>query len=174
VENAESEVKEHVKPAPEEKSRSQVIYVAVIAVALLIGAAFVVFFVGIAMWQLGIFNMGSTSLTATGFAKIKPQLAGTSMEADGTFTSVLTNGAGTAIKIKKIILTNKQTSSACELDFSPGEVAAGENIQVSGRGCGSGHKGDVYSVEMKIDYSLTIGGMTREHTDIGNLRGPIE
>ena len=37
-------------------------------------AILVVMIVGIVMWQLGIFNMGGTTLTSTGFAKIKPQL----------------------------------------------------------------------------------------------------
>jgi len=69
-------------------------------------AILVVMVVGIAMWRLGIFNMGAGPMTASGFAKIKPQIAASGFSrADpgaafgATATMVFTNGVGTNIRI---------------------------------------------------------------------------
>jgi hypothetical protein len=76
-------------------------------------AILVVMVVGIAMWQLGIFNMGGTSLTSTGFAKIKPQLAGTGYSADGVFTGTFTNGVGTRITINQVVIRDTNGDVIC-------------------------------------------------------------
>jgi len=74
-------------------------------------AILVVMVVGIAMWQLGIFNMGSSATTMTGFPKLKPQLAGTGLTADGVFNGVFTNGIGTKIKIYQVVVKDKSTGN---------------------------------------------------------------
>jgi hypothetical protein len=74
-------------------------------------AILVIMLVGITIWQLGIFNMGSTSETTTGFSKIKPQLAATGVTADGKFTGVFTNGAGTKITIRQVVVKDKETGN---------------------------------------------------------------
>ncbi len=124
-------------------------------------------------WQMGIFNMGGTTVTATGFAKIKPQLAGTGMNADGTFIGVLTNGVGTAIEIEDITVT--VNGVVCKTAFAEkSRVAAGQNFQMKAKGCAQGYPGDVYDANVKIGYSVSIGGMVSDHIETGRLRGPLE
>ena len=145
-------------------------------------AILVVMIVGIVMWQLGIFNMGSTSITSTGFSKIKPQLAGSGMKADGTFTGVFTNGVGTGITVitagaEDTIANESMTGLQCELAVDPAtatSIAAGDNFVLTGSSCALGNAGDVYSARIQISYTVRIGTVTSSHKDTGTIRGPYE
>ncbi len=142
-------------------------------------AILVVMIVGIVMWQLGIFNMGSTSITATGFSKIKPQLAGTGIDATtGIFTGAFTNGVGTSITITGATVNNTMNALvACDLGVPSGSVAAGENFQlISAALCPAltGTTGEVYNARVVITYTVKIGTATTTHTDTGSIRGPME
>jgi len=72
-------------------------------------AILVVMIVGITMWQLGIFNMGNSLVTPTGFAKIKPQVSAVSYSADGLFTAVFTNGAGRPVEFVEVRIRDLNT-----------------------------------------------------------------
>ncbi len=165
-------------------------------------AILVVMVVGIAMWQLGIFNMGGTTVTSTGFAKIKPQLAGTGLSSSGTFTGVFTNGVGTRILIEWVhitdnadndadvcsitspLTTNVQIGGALAGSFTGAgsgdgvTVSAGRNFEVIlGPACtlsGSTEVTDVYDIKTIIDYVVDIGGVSSNHRETGNFRGPLE
>lgn len=158
-------------------------------------AILVVMVVGIAMWRLGIFNMGGATVTSTGFAKIKPQLAGTGLSADGTFTGTFTNGLGTKITVTGVrisegggggILCCSHTGAGggCAndgitpdfADYGNGlvKVSGGENFPIVIGNCGTGTSGQVYSVLVEIDYNVSIGTQTVDHTDSGTIRGPYE
>jgi hypothetical protein len=128
---------------------------------------------GLFTWQLGVFNMGGSSVTTTGWAKIRPQLAGTGMGGDGTFSGVFTNGAGTRILVDRVDFTD-QSGRVCYGDVPVKDVAAGDNFRVTASGCGQGYVGDVYNVRANIVYSLNIGGITTTHTETGTIRGPFE
>jgi len=164
-------------------------------------AILVVMVVGIAMWQLGIFNMGGTTVTATGFAKIKPQLAGTGLQnqgAGGTFTGVFTNGVGTRIMVKTFTVWDLARSPAVNIcDHTTGAgandriagvipaawdpvnghpVDAGENFEVIITPCSipASVAGEVYNIRVEMDYDVDIGGVTSAHRESGTFRGPLE
>ncbi|MBU0761993.1 MAG: hypothetical protein KKD39_03125 [Candidatus Altiarchaeota archaeon] len=136
-------------------------------------AILVVMIVGIVMWQLGIFNMGSTTLTATGFAKIKPQLAGSGLSSSNAFVGVFTNGVGTKITVS----TGTGTligGTTCGLVATPTTPSAGDNFQLAGTCTSGGNAGDVYTLTISMPYTVTIGTVTTSHTESGVLRGPLE
>ena len=101
-------------------------------------AILVVMIVGIAMWQLGIFNMGGTTVTSTGFAKIKPQLAGTGLTADGQFIGVFTNGVGTRIDITAVRIYDQNNAGAV-LCCSHVAADGGVDCNNAGFDIGPGH-----------------------------------
>jgi hypothetical protein len=144
-------------------------------------AILVVMVVGIAMWQLGIFNMGGASLTSTGFSKIKPQLAGSGIAHNGQIKAIFTNGIGTVITVKsgRVVDLNNPVKS-CSLTsamFIPNRPSGGDNMKVSSAltSCiTNGKAGDVYQARISINYDVTIGGITTSHAESGTFRGPLE
>ena len=112
-------------------------------------------------------------VTASGFAKIKPQLSSTGMNHDATFRGVFTNGAGTRIDIRNVDIESMD-GSYCKGEVEAISVAAGENFAVNGVDCGEGQSGDVYTMKVSIEYDITIGGVTSTRFDEGRIRGPFE
>lgn len=153
---------------------------AIVALVLFVFVLFAVMLVGVIMWQLGIFNDGMMTVTSTGFSKIKPQLAGTSVTKEGQFNGIFTNGVGTSIKIKSVeVADTSKPSYSCSLTpgmFTPNELSAGDNMRItSPEGCVSpGNPDDVYQVKVSIEYEVNIGGVTTKHVEYGNIRGPYE
>ncbi len=145
-------------------------------------AILVVMIVGIVMWQLGIFSMGTTTVTATGFSKIKPQLAGTGVSGStGKFTGVFMNGAGSAVSVKSVTLEGKTGNLDCSaaiVALPSAPVAAGDNFELSTTApthcTETGNAGDVYQLLVTINYNISIGGLTTDHSDSGIIRGPLE
>jgi len=173
-------------------SKGEAIVAVLIPIALIVIVVVIISFLLIAAivwWQLGIFNMGSSSsnlgastVTATGFAKIKPQLTATGMTSDGTPRMVFTNGVGAPINIRnaKIIDMNNPITS-CSLsseDFKPNpQVASGENVKLSTSATNCvihGDVGSVYQAKVSIVYDVSVGGVTTTHIESGTLRGPME
>lgn len=144
-------------------------------------AILVVMIVGIVMWQLGIFNMGGTTLTSTGFAKIKPQLAATGISRTGQPKMVFTNGVGTQITVKSIRIVDINTGSSCGITSNlilPKTMAAGENMKLStgvATTCvKNGNPGDVYNARVTLNYDVSVGGVVTSHQESGTIRGPYE
>jgi len=150
-------------------------------------AILVVMIVGIVMWQLGIFNIGGTTVTMTGFPRIKPQLAATGIKAsDGSLNGVFTNGVGTKIRIISANVTDSASTAACSgtqvnvdgATLPSSSISAGSNFRLSTgtNNCvATGQNvGDVYLVNVALTYNVTIGTVTTQHTDSGTLRGPLE
>ena len=148
-------------------------------------AILVVMIVGIVMWQLGIFNITGGATTSTGFAKIKPQLAGIGVTHLGPGTMIFTNGAGTRIDIISVRISDlTEDRMSCIVpsnQIAPlKEVGAGELFRISGPlvtglSCtGSARAGDIWNTRVRIIYRISIGGITSTHTDTGTLRGPRE
>ncbi len=143
-------------------------------------AILVVMIVGVVMWQMGIFNLGGTTVTAQGFSRVKPQLAATGLNENGHFTLIFTNGVGT-----EIVLDNSDpavfegtvggTSFSCDLSPSKYTISVGDNFKVNGTGCGAGFEpGAVYSGAVTVRYTLSIGDVSSSHVDYGTVRGPVE
>jgi hypothetical protein len=143
-------------------------------------AILVVMIVGIVMWQLGIFNMGSTALTSSGFSKIKPQLAGSGVDHSGEVKLIFTNGVGTTIELDTMTIIDEGGGVSCNIgnaNLVPSHPAAGQNIKVSyiATDCvASGSAGDVYNIKVSFDYDVVVGGITTSHSDFGTIRGPYE
>jgi hypothetical protein len=77
-------------------------------------AILVVMIVGIAMWRLGVFNMGSSTPTSSGFSTLKPLLATCQIKTQpivspGTpingFACQFVNAAGTNVRLRDLHLT---------------------------------------------------------------------
>jgi len=73
-------------------------------------AVIVVMLVGIVMWQLGLFDMGGTQVTPTGFTRLKPQLSGTGFTHNGRLTMLLSNEAGSMARIKGVRVRDMDSS----------------------------------------------------------------
>ncbi|MFH1126365.1 MAG: hypothetical protein V1703_04505 [Candidatus Altiarchaeota archaeon] len=133
--------------------------------------------VGIVMWQLGIFNLGSTAVTSSGFPKIKPQLTSCKMTVNGDFSCLFTNGAGTAIIVNEqpALFTGAQECVDATAEPTAGtRVGVGDNFMVSSSGCSEGSPGEPYSVDVYIYYNVTVAGVQVSHNDTGKVKGPYE
>ncbi|MDD5111385.1 MAG: hypothetical protein PHG85_02460 [Candidatus Altiarchaeota archaeon] len=128
--------------------------------------------VGIVMWQLGIFNLGSTSVTASGFAKLKPQLTSCKMTTGGDFSCLFTNGAGGSINVNTTMGSPPCTAAGGNPPV--GSFGAGDNFYVNLTTCKSGAVGDAYVLDVSILYDLQVAGNTIRHNDTGKVRGPYE
>ncbi|VVB51353.1 Uncharacterised protein [uncultured archaeon] len=139
-------------------------------------AILVVMLVGIVMWQMGLFSMGSGTLTSTGFGKIKPQLAATKLSTDGFFLATFSNGAGTTAIVDLINVTDTQKSNNNNcVNKSVQTILPGENFQATCKLDGyPGKQGDVYIAQVTIGYNITIGGQVSTHKDTGTIRGQLE
>jgi hypothetical protein len=160
-------------------------------------AILVVMIVGVVMWQLGIFNMGGTTVTSTGFAKIKPQLAGTGLTRGGTLRIVFTNGVGTNIALTSVTIApagralvaqrvDRPQSSCITVygaagglgSYTGGDtkkaISPGNNFALNLAGCPQGTAGTVYNIRVSLPYIVTVGGISTAHTESGTLRGPFE
>lgn len=173
---AATEVEIIHEPKKEGKSKKKIIVLALAGLAVLVVCAILAFFlVGTVMWQLGIFNTSPMTLTSTGFAKIKPQLAGTVYSSDGTFRTILTNGVGAPIVLDEegIGLTETQKQVGCtSATLSKTAVNAGENFELSAV-CPTALRGEVFSISLEIPYAVTIGGSPMRQADSGFIRGPV-
>ena len=141
-------------------------------------AILVVMIVGIVMWQLGIFNMGSTSVTASGFSKLKPLLTGCKMTsgATGAFTCTFTNGAGGTIKLAAPVAWTGSTSCTVTAGSPPTStpITQGSNLVLAATGCKGGSVGDSYAININFTYIQTVAGVDVTHIDNGIVRGPYE
>jgi len=127
------------------------------------------------MWQLGTFNMDVPSLTSIGFAKIKPQLAGTTMSSDGVFDGIFTNGVGTQINVSLSEVTiTSEDGIVCKPEGSNVNPYAGENFNINAIKCKKGSIGNEYTASVSIPYKVAIGSITTSHTETGVIRGPFE
>lgn len=143
-------------------------------------AILVVMIVGVVMWQMGIFNLGGTTVTSQGFSRIKPQLAATGLNSNGDFTIIFTNGVGTEININSSEpgMFNGSVGGmhdTCTLTPTKFTISVGDNFRMYGNNCLTGSEpGSVYSGAVTIRYSLSIGDVSSSHVEYGTVRGPVE
>ena len=132
-------------------------------------AIVVVMVTGIALWQLGIFNLdGQTSTTSVGFPRIKPQVTMVSVNESGYVLLTFTNGGGGPVNVLRVTCGNMTLTTPTDT------VAYGANFDVNGTCPVNGGHGDPYLLDMLITYNTSIAGETQTHTDKGTIRGPIE
>ena len=138
-------------------------------------AILVVMAVGVAMWQLGIFNMGGiTSTTSSGFPRVKPLLPMISMNTSGFFYAYFVNGAGGPITINQPVDATMR-GVPCTIEAPTDEITSAEQFMLNGT-CSSvtGSRGDPYELEFTISYNLSHTMTVVTHRDKGKLLGPLE
>jgi hypothetical protein len=140
-------------------------------------AILVVMVVGIVMWQLGIFNLGGvTATTASGFPRIKPQLALSSCNTSGYFKTTFTNGAGGPAVIQRVTVKDNSGTS-CSVTAPPATAiqGTGKNFDITGT-CATtkGSTGDPYDFDFTITYNVSVAGAVVPRNDVGSIRGPME
>ncbi|MFH0862432.1 MAG: hypothetical protein V1875_05305 [Candidatus Altiarchaeota archaeon] len=145
--------------------------------------------------QLGGFcPCGPMGPTATGFAKLKPQLAGTYVTGHlGTTNFIFTNGAAGTIRVQSVAVedlvspvaspcagANALQSNSADLvgenaDSRTVVVPYGENLRISNQGCLSAMEtGEVYNARVRITYAIDVNGKRTLATETGTIRGPAE
>jgi len=130
---------------------------------------------GIVLWHLGIFEGVSpgTSVTSSGFAKLKPLLTSCKMTTRGAFTCLFTNGASSSITVN--YFGASINGSACSTTSLPsGSFERGDNFWINTSGCKNGIVGDAYVLDVNIGYTLSVAENNVTRNDTGKLRGPIE
>ena len=115
-----------------------------------------------------------TTITATGFARIKPQPATVSYLSDGSFEAVFTNGVGTRIRIVNASIITRENEHLCALTPAYAGVSAGENFKLVAFDCPKAEEGKAYDSIVKIVYEVSIGEVTTTHAIRGTIRGKVE
>jgi hypothetical protein len=176
--------------------------------------------VGVAMWQLGMFNMGgAVPPTSTGFGAIKPILATCQFaelkvwSIDNGFQCQFVNNVGTDVNLWGIIIeVNKQScfwnmfgerpgafyknvarfctpgfacspswcydatkppghEIGCPIIFPKDSVFTAQLLDSGDTICGNGRKpGEVYVVDVDIEYEVEIGGVKSRKHSTGTVR----
>ena len=101
-------------------------------------------------------SASSGGIYATGFSKIKPQLAGVGFNVNGTFTGVFTNGVGKNITINfaSFKFEREDISEACRKDLDL-TVESGENFLITLDECTSTGI-ESQNVEQSLNHEVTI------------------
>jgi len=146
-------------------------------------AILVVMIVGVVLWQLGIFKIGQTTTTFTGFSKLQP-LSQTIVYSKGTgpgaqnFTASFMNTIGTSIRIDQVTLIEVITSTTCVLDGTTTvgtTVGAGDTLKLNYLCTGANkNQGDTYDMSVVVKYSAVTGATATAHTESGDIKGPVE
>ncbi|MFH1721933.1 MAG: hypothetical protein ABH950_04945, partial [Candidatus Altiarchaeota archaeon] len=130
------------------------------------------------MWQLGIFNMGGTAVTSSGFARLKPQLSACSLVAVGNSRFVFTNGAGASITLSTLkVMTDVGGATSVLAQPALGTTsAAGDNFayDIAIPGTAAGDEGSPIGADIDITYTIVVAGDVIGHIEHGTIRGPLE
>ncbi|MFH1126363.1 MAG: hypothetical protein V1703_04495 [Candidatus Altiarchaeota archaeon] len=137
-------------------------------------AVLVVMIVGIVMWQLGIFNIGTTSVTSSGFPKIKPQLTSCKMTTGGDFSCLFTNGAGSGIAVNETAIEVGGVTCTSTAPDPGTRFNVEDNFEVASTGCSVANAGEPYSASVYIYYTVYLAGTTVTHNDTGKIKGGYE
>jgi hypothetical protein len=121
------------------------------------------------LFSLGTFDLCMDSTTTTGFRNIKPQLSKAEMTPNGTFYVEFQNNLNEKIYVLKFKATDRYANGSCTLNINQ-DVGPRGNFKLAAEGCSNGQPGDVYDLQISIDYETSDG---RTFTDTGTLRGPI-
>jgi hypothetical protein len=132
--------------------------------------------VGVALWQLGIFNLGGTvSKAMSGFGAVKP-LDWSVTAAAGGDSVVLVNGEGTRVGVNSVTITAHSgevcTAGANALNLWI-EAGGSATTGALNNSC-TGTAGSAYKLQVSIGYNKTIGQVNQLHTSVGTIRGIFE
>jgi len=146
-------------------------------------AILVVVIVGVALWYMGVFNLGGSAKTMTGFGPVKPLSWGVMENAGGMVVSItFTQGEGSPIQIDPATGTSVDCDDdgvyETDLALSPvtGTYGTGSSWQATGS-CtvlDSLPAGTPYHMPVKVIYTKTVAGFAESHSSVGRINGPVE
>jgi hypothetical protein len=116
----------------------------------------------------------AASLSISGFSKIKPREY--MMAPDGTLTGTFVNGVGAPIYITDTYLYVNNYSRLCfhEPPIPIKPVGYNETFQIQLPACNlSLISGKTFSLNIGINYTVSIGSIQTHHVESGNLRGLV-
>ena len=134
-------------------------------------AIMVVMIVGVVLWQMGIFKMGSGGSGMSGFGAVKP-LDHSSTGSQSLAVS-FTNGAGARITNVGVNSTDSTGSVINAVltpntDVSPGDTFTASFTNTLDTVCPAG--ADTYDVTLNVSYTNSITGLA--HSGTGRVWGP--
>jgi len=152
-------------------------------------AILVVMIVGVVLWQLGVFKVGQTSTTITGWAKLTP-LSSSIVYASSSevFSAQFNNLNGVPIRVKNVLANETVTETPCTVTVNTATAAAGTGLLdeevTAGAGntfmvnatCLAANKNaqDTYAMGIVITYDSVLGSVRTEHVETGQIQGPAE
>jgi hypothetical protein len=176
---------DNVVSAGDGKSKKITIIPVVIALFLVVSLILAIF--GIIAWQLGILRIERPgTISAYGFNKIKPQLSSAQLTPTGDFNCVFTNGVtgvGSMIWIDKNLLSIKDkdgrecgsyTITDASTSATPNSayfISTGYNFKIKASNCPNHIAGELYTLNFKIPYNASKGGIEAEYTETGTITG---
>lgn len=145
-------------------------------------AILIVMVVGLAMYQLGLFNPGSNVPTYTGWETLQPAFGTIVYYQNGTFRTVLINQEGVPVRVNDVTITDVFTGSPCSGTTvkgmpMPGEVLVdkGEGFLVSAQNCGGPKtKDEPYKLHFSVSYTALIDQRSIDHVQEGIIEGSVE
>ncbi|MFH1721832.1 MAG: hypothetical protein ABH950_04415 [Candidatus Altiarchaeota archaeon] len=147
------------------KSEKKIVAIIVIATVLLIGLDYLTM------------DPYSGGTSAQDFERIKPQLMSLSVNSDGSFHLVFTNGAGATINIISASAVEKLSESNCHLvleDPKNNSITPGNNLMLIGENCHTLKAGEPFNLEVTINYMRPVEGIPEKHIDTGTIWGKVD
>ena len=160
-------------------------------------AILVVMIVGVVLWQLGVFKVGQTSTTTTGWAKLSP-LSSSIVYASATqnFSAQFNNLNGVPIRVKSVVCTESVTTAQCAIYVDDNAAAAIDGVLAAEVTTGAGNTfklncicdgatgpsvtdanknpQDTYAMTIVLTYDSVLGATRTEHIETGQISGPAE
>lgn len=152
-------------------------------------AILVVLVVGLALYQMGIFNQNQATALITGWGELKPEPSATSyLSTTSGFSTALLNVLGHPIAVSEVTMTetNSDPDTLCtgvtvnDVSFpivapaAPVTVSKGAPIQIKGTCVSTSMvKGASYNMHITIKYSI-MTDVPIEHNIEGYIQGTME
>jgi len=152
-------------------------------ILLLLSALSVVIFIAAGMWQLGLIDgsglntsiledLAPSQASHAGFLRITPQTNNHTLTSEGDLNTIFVNNAGSLILVTSVEVENPDgMAGACTTQVAPTRVGVGGNFTVSASGCAPADPGSSYTLNFRISYDVSPGGVTASKQDLGFIRG---
>ena len=129
--------------------------------------------IGISLWYLGIFDVGSSVASYDGFTRIQPLVESVIFTTDGDFAARFVNGAGSMITVNNITVVNHDgTECHCTINGSS-IIRAGKAFNMGGTACSNTNhsEGRPFLIQLTINYTMNIAAMDVGKVENGTIRG---
>lgn len=129
--------------------------------------------IGVSLWYLGIFDVGSGVASYEGFARIQPLVESIIFTTDGDFAAKFVNGAGNMITVNNITVVNHDgTECFCTINGT-NIIRAGKAFNMGGTACSNTNhsEGRPFLIHLTINYTMSMPGMDVEKVENGTIRG---